>query len=152
MPASFVRPRALTLHAPGQYSPGTSPTCASAPSCRSERATRPAIHSKRSCVPAVGRSAGLAQANASVPSWKAAARPPASRTTGSKPLRRAAATAAAKPGAARSCFENASSRAGRCRRNVAGSSPAATRCRIASDTAVPNAGRSAKPCLMMRRV
>ena len=50
--------------------------------------------SKRSWVP-LDRAArpAVAQANASVPSWKAAARPPASRTTGSNPAARAAATA-----------------------------------------------------------
>ena len=56
---------------------------------------------------------------------------------GSKPAARAAATARRKPAAARSCLENASSRAGRCRRNVGSSSPVATRCRIASETPVP---------------
>jgi len=51
MPASYVCPRALMLHAPGQYSPGTSPTRASTPSLLTARVTSEAIHSKRSCVP-----------------------------------------------------------------------------------------------------
>ena len=68
IPASFVRPPALTLHAPGQYSPGISPTRASTPSDRRAATTMSASSSKRSRVPATGRSAGVAQARASVPS------------------------------------------------------------------------------------
>ena len=57
-----------------------------------------AIASKRSWVRLTGRSSAVAQANASVCSWKAAARPPASRTTGSNPAARAASTARSNPG------------------------------------------------------
>ena len=79
-----------------------------------------AIASKRSWVRLDRPLVRVAQANASVCSWKAAARPPASRTTGSNPAARAASTARSNPGAARSCFEKASSRAGRWRRKVGG--------------------------------
>ena len=40
MPTSLTAARALTLHAPGQYSPGTSPTRASTPSAASAAAIR----------------------------------------------------------------------------------------------------------------
>ncbi len=50
IPASLVRSRALTLQAPGQYSPGTSPIRASTPSSRRASVTIVAIASKRSWV------------------------------------------------------------------------------------------------------
>ena len=135
IPASLTAPRALTLQAPGQYSPGTSPTRASTPSARSAAATIPATSSKRS------RGAGDRALPPGSPRRTRVCprerRPPARRRaarTGSNPASRGPrATAASNPGAARSCFEKASSRAGRWRRKVgrqlAGRDPAQDRLR-----------------------
>ena len=73
------------VHAPGagQYSPGTSPTCASAPSRRSARATRPAIHSKRSCVPVSAARRGSPRRTRACPRG----RPPPGRRPAARPVR-----------------------------------------------------------------
>src|SRR5690349_2124695 len=89
-----------------------------------------------------GSLSGRAWAIASVPSWKTAARPPARRSTASKPCSRAAGTAAAYRAPATSWRPNATIAGGRVMRRVSGSSPAATRSRIARDTATSSAGSS----------
>ena len=120
VPASFRAPAAFTLHRPGQYSPGTSPTRPSTPSSRRARAISVAVASKRSWMPGFGSGSGTAWASSSVPSWKTAARPPASRRIAPKPEARAAASAGPYPGDSASRFANATTAAGRARRKRLG--------------------------------
>ncbi len=75
-----------------------------------------------------------------VSSWKIAARPPARRTTASKPSARAARTASSYPGATTSRLAKATKAPGRASRSVSGSSPAPTRSITARETATSRAG------------
>ena len=65
------------------------------PSEANARTIRPEVMSNRSVTRERGSSSGIEWANEIVPSWKTAARPPASRSMASKPPARAAATASA---------------------------------------------------------
>ena len=91
MPASFDGAAGVHAVAAGAVLAGHLPhPCVQAERARA-RASRPAVRSKRSWIPARGSCAGTACPISIVPSWKTAARPPARRSVASNPCARAPA-------------------------------------------------------------